>query len=322
MKINRRLLLAGAGALCGLPRGTLAQSGSGNIRLVVGFPPGGSGDVFARITSNGLAEQLNRTVIVDNRAGAGGLTAAEYVIRAPTDGSTLILHTGSSAITSPISKLVPPYNPVTDFAWIAHLSTAPFVIAINPNIPATDLRTFIAYAKSRKGDLTYGSAGVGTTIHLAAEVFDDLAGFKATHVPYRGSAPAIIDVMSGSVAFVLETVGTLLPYHRAGTLRILAIFADQRAGIAPEIPTARESGIDLVSGTPNLLAAPPKTPPPIIDRLAAAIRNVMARKALQEQLLKQGIQPITDSGPDAAKAYVAAEIARLTPVVQRLGIAT
>jgi tripartite-type tricarboxylate transporter receptor subunit TctC len=236
--------------------------------------------------------------------------------------SALILHTGSSAITSPICKKLPPYDPVTDFAWIAHMSTAPFVIAIDPKIPVTDLKSFIAYAKAQDGKMAYGSAGVGTTIHLAAEMFASLAGFKAMHVPYRGSAPAVIDAMSGTVSFLLETVGTLLPYHRAGTLRVLALFADERIAMAPDIPTAREQGIDFSSGTPNLLAAPPKTPASVIDPVAAAIRNVMAEKSLQDKLLAQGIQPVINSGPAAAKAYVAAEIARLKPVVERLGIAT
>lgn len=322
MIIRRRTLLAGLAATPVLTRGAEAQIARGTIKLVVGFPPGGSGDVFARITANGLSDQLKQSVIVDNRGGAGGLTAGEYVMRAPTDGSILMLHTGSSAITAPICKKVWPYDPVKDFAWIAHLSTAPFVIAVNPSLPVTDLKSFIAYAKAKNGDLSYGSAGVGTTVHLGTEQFNDLAGFKATHVPYRGSGQAIIDTMSGSVSFMMESIGTMLPYHKAGTLKILVLFSDKRVAIAPEIPTGRELGIDMVSGTSNLLAAPAKTPQSIIQPMAEAMHKMMARKELQDQLNAQGILPVLDSGPEGAKAFVSSEIAKLLPIVKKLDLAT
>lgn len=319
MIISRRTFVLGTAAAGLAPLCALAQSAR-VIRLVVGFPPGGSGDVFARIVSQGLAEELGRTTVVDNRPGAGGIIAGEAVIRAEPDGATLIMHTGSSAITAPITQKVPPYNAVTDFAWIAHLSTAPFVIAAYPGLPVTDLQSLIAYIKARPGQLSYGHAGIGSTTHLAGEAFKEAAGLDIRAVPYRGSAPSIPDLMSGQITFVFETVGTLVPLYRAGKVKVLATFAQERSPIATDIPTAREEGVDLTSGTPNLLAAPPRTPQSIVDPVAAAIDRHMNKASVQEMLKAQGIQPILNSSPEKAKAYVAAEVARLTPLARKSGL--
>lgn len=323
--ISRRDLLAGAGAtlLCsGLGRPAFAQFGrTPTTRLVVGFPPGGSGDLFARIIAAPLGEELGRSMVVDNKPGAGGLTAAENFVRATPDGTALLLATGSSAISAPITRKEPPYNSVSDFSWIAHLSIAPFVIAVNPKIPANDVRALVAYAKSRPGELSYGSAGIGTTVHLAGELFNERAGTNVKHVAYRGSGPAIVDTVSGEVAYIIETFGTLMPYHRAGTLRIITVMAEEPSKVAPEVATCRSAGIDVLAGTSNLLAAPLKTPKDKLDPIAAAISRVMSRPAIRDQLLAQDIQPISDSSPDKARAYVASEIARWKPVVDRLGLA-
>lgn len=324
IEIGRRcfttgLAAAGLGYALGGP--ALAQFGRSSTRLVVGFPPGGSGDIFARIIAAPLGEELGRSVVVDNKPGAGGLTAAESFLRATPDGSALLLATGSSAISAPITRKEPPYDSVKDFAWIAHLSLAPFVIAVNPKVPATDAKSFVEYVKKNAGSVSYGSAGIGTTVHLAGELFKERAGIDMKHVPYRGSAPAIIDTVSGEVACIVETFGTLMPYHKAGTLRIVTVMADESSKIAPDISTSRSAGIDILAGTTNLLAAPLKTPKDKLDPIAAAIGRVMARPAVRNQLLADDIQPIADSTPETARAYVAAEIARWKPVVDRLGLA-
>lgn len=324
-RITRRDLAAGLGATllsAAVAEPVLAQFGrTPTTRLIVGFPPGGSGDLFARIIAPPLGEELGRSVVVDNKPGAGGLTAAEGFVRATPDGTALLLATGSSAITAPITRKEPPYNPVTDFSWIAHLSIAPFVIAVNPKIPANDVQALVAYAKSRPGELSYSSAGVGTTVHLAGELFKDKAGIDVKHVAYRGSGPAIVDTVSGEVAYIIETFGTLMPYHKAGTLRILTVMAAEPSKVAPEIATSRSAGIDVLAGTANLLAAPLNTPKDKLEPIAAAIARVMARPAIRDQLLATDIQPIADSNPDKARAYVASEIARWKPVVDRLGLA-
>jgi tripartite-type tricarboxylate transporter receptor subunit TctC len=322
--ISRRRFLQSGVAIAGaeLIPPAAAQIGGSPVHLLVGFPPGGSGDLFARILGDALREELGRPVVIENKPGGGGLTVATGFLRAPKDGSVLMLATGSTAVSAPISRAKPPYNPVEDFAWIALLSNAPFVIAINPEIPANDLKTLIEYARARPKQLSYGHAGSGTTVHLAAELFKERAGVDVVDIPYAGSAGAITATISGTVAFIIETSGTLLPHHKAGKMKILATFAEEREKISPEIPTAREAaGIDVIAGTSNLLAAPLGTPPEIIDTMAKAVAKVMSRSTIQEKLIGLGIQPITNSSPAEARAYVASEVARWTPVVKKLGIA-
>ena len=321
---KRQLMLGGALALANATLGlgpVAAQSNDATLKIAVGFPPGGSGDLFARILADGLREELGRTVIIENKPGGGGMTVAIGFLRSPKDGSQLMLATGSTAISAPISRAKPPYNPVEDYTWIALLSNAPFVIAVNPTLPVTSLKELVAYAKARPGKLSYGHAGLGTTVHLAAELFKDIAGIDVVDVPYAGSAGAITDTIAGNVQFIVETSGTLLPHHKAGRLRIITTMAEAREKIAPEIPTSREAGYDLLAGTCNLLAAPLGTPAEVIEPIAKAVSRVMSRPAIQERLSQLGIQSITNSTPAQARTYVAGEIARWTPVVKKLGIA-
>ena len=321
---RRQLLLGGGIALANATLGlgpVAAQSYDSPIKIAVGFPPGGSGDLFARILSDALREELSRPVLIENKPGAGGMTVALGFLRSPKDGSQLMLATGSTAISAPISRAKMPYNPIEDFTWIALLSNAPFVIAVNPALPVTNLKELVAYAKARPNKMSYGHAGLGTTVHLAAELFKDIAGIDVADIAYAGSAGAITDTIAGNVHFIVETSGTLLPHHKAGKLRIIGTMAEAREKIAPEIPTAREAGYDILAGTCNLLAAPLGTPPEVVDRISKAVARVMNRPAIHERLAQLGIQPISNSTPAQARAYVAAEIARWTPVVKKLGIA-
>jgi tripartite-type tricarboxylate transporter receptor subunit TctC len=272
----------------------VAQSSDSPIKIAVGFPPGGSGDLFARILADGLREELSRPVLIENKPGGGGMTVALGFLRSPKDGSQLMLATGSTAISAPISRAKLPYNSVEDFTWIALLSNAPFVIAVNPTLPVKTLKELVAYAKTQPGKLSYGHAGLGTTVHLAAELFKERAGIHVVEVAYAGSAGAIVDTIAGNVQFIVETSGTLLPHHKSGKLRIITTMGETREKNLPDIATARESGYDILAGTCNLLAAP---------------------------LGQLGIQPISNSNPAKARAYVAGEIARWTPVVKKLGIA-
>ena len=321
---RRRVIHAAAAAVSAALLGAgpaAAQSSDATIKLAVGFPPGGSGDLFARILADGLREELNRSVVVENKPGAGGLTVATGFLRAAKDGTQLMLATGSTAVAAPISRAKPPYNPLTDFQWIALLSYAPFVIAVNPSLPVNNIKELVAYLKERPGKLSYGHAGLGTTVHLAAEMFKDRAGVFAVDIPYPGSAPAITDTIANNVQFIVETSGTLLPFHKAGKLRIIGTLAEAREKVTPEIPTAREAGYDLIAGTYNLLAAPAGTPPELVEPIARAVTRVMDKPAIQERLIQLGITPITRSDPAKARAYVAAEIARWTPIVKKLKIA-
>lgn len=323
-KMDRRRMIGGLSALVAsstLGAGS-AMTQDSTVHMWVGFPPGGQGDIVARLFAEHMRTELGRAVVVDNKPGAGGLTAATTFIRtAPKDGSVVMLHAGSTATTAPISRKVPPYNPAEDFSWIAQLTSAPFGIGVNPSLPVTDFKSLIEYVRARPGKLSYGHAGLGTTTHLATELLKDITGMDIVNVPYQGSAPAIVDTISGQVIFMLETFGTLMPYHRNGRLRVLAAFADKRTKLAPDIPTAREFGVDLESGTSNLLAAPIGTPPAVIDALSKAMSSVMAKPALQQRLEAQGIDPVLNSSPEHCKAFVTREVARLIPIVKKLGIA-
>ena len=321
---RRQIVLGGAVAMANATLGlspAAAQSSDSLIKIAVGFPPGGSGDLFARILADGLREELSRPVVIENKPGAGGLTVAIGFLRSPKDGSQLMLATGSTAVSAPISRAKPPYNPVEDFQWIALLSNAPFVIAVNPALPVTTLKELVAYAKARPNKMSYGHAGLGTTVHLAAELFKDRAGIDVVDIAYAGSAGAIIDAIAGNVQFIVETSGTLLPHHKSGKLRIITTMAEVREKNIPDIPTARESGYDILAGTCNLLAAPLGTPLEVIEPISKAVARVMNRPAVLERLNQLGIQPITNSTPAQARTYVAAEIARWAPVVKKLGIA-
>ena len=311
--------MLGTAAAVGLPGTVRAQEGV--THLYVGFPPGGSGDLFARILADGLREELKRTVVVDNRPGGGGMTVAINFMRAPKDGLHLMLATGSTAVAAPISRAKAPYNPVEDFQWISLLSNAPFVIAVNPQLPVRNLRELVAYCKERPGKLSYGHAGLGTTVHLAAELLKDRAGIDVKDIPYAGSAPAITDTIAGNVQFIVETSGTLVPHHKSGKLRIISVMAESREKISPDVPTSREEGMDLLAGTSNLLALPLGTPAPVADVLARATASMMDRPAVLEKMSGLGMTPIIGAGPAQARAFVASEVSRWSAVVKKLGIA-
>ncbi|HYF17286.1 MAG TPA: tripartite tricarboxylate transporter substrate binding protein [Ramlibacter sp.] len=322
MNASRRTVL-GASTLfaAGLAVPGLVRAQDGTAHLYVGFPPGGSGDLFARILADGLREELKRTVVVENRPGGGGMTVAQQFLRLPKDGNHIMLATGSTAIAAPVSRAKAPYNPVEDFQWIALLSNAPFVIAVNPALPVKNLRELVAYAKDRPGKLSYGHAGLGTTVHLAGEMFKDRAGVNVVDVPYAGSGPAINDTIGGTVQMVIEAAGTLIQHHRAGKLRIVTLMSETRDKLLPDVQTSREEGVDLISGTCNLLAVPQGTPAAATDVLAKATARVLDKPATLERLAALGITPITNSSPADARAFVTTEVARWGALAKKLNIA-
>ncbi len=322
--LTRRHMLGGAAAgaiTLSFGGHAFAQGSDTPLKIAVGFPPGGSGDLFARILADALREEISRPIVVENKPGGGGMTVAVGFLRAPKDGTQLMLATGSTAIAAPVSRAKPPYNPVEDFQWIALLSNAPFVIAVNAALPVNTLPELVAYCKARPGALSYGHAGLGTTVHLAAELLKDRAGIAVQDIAYPGSAPAITDTIAGNVQFIVETTGTLGPHQKSGRLRIISCMAEQREAIAPQVPTAREAGYDVVAGTCNLLAAPQGTPANIVEPIAQAVARIMAKPAIQDKLMQLGITPITHSSPQEARAFVTSEVARWSAVTKKLGIA-
>ena len=319
MNKGKRQFLGAATALLAAGSGmTPAVAQQAALKLMVGFPPGGSGDTFARLIAEQLRNELG-TVVVENREGAGGMVAAEAFLRGPTDGSVAMMHTASSAVFATVIRKKPPYDPLKDFQWVALMSVAPLVIVANPKLPVADLKSFMDYLRSKPGQ-PYGSAGIGASTHLAAELLFDKAGVKTLHVPYKGSAPSITDTIGGNVTCMLETLQTTQQHHAAGRLRILAVLGDARIPSAPDIPTAKEQGFDAVASTYNLLALPMQASPERAAQIARAVASSMKNPEFQKKLQSQGLQPVTDTSPEQARAFVASEVARWTPVARRLAI--
>jgi len=318
MTLTRRVLAAGlALMLCCAP--ALAQYPDKPVKLVVPFPPGGPTDVFARVLSAALSEQLGQQVIIENKGGAGGTVGTEQVAKAKPDGYTLLFGTAATHGINVSLYDQLPYDPLKDFELVALAGLVPMVLLVSPEQPRT-LPELIAKLKADKGKSSYASSGNGTTNHLAGELFKTRAGVEATHVPYRGSGPALQDLMGGRVTFMFDSFGTSLEQIKAGKLHAVVIMADKRSQARPDVPTAAEAGLaDFVGGTWNIVAVPAGTPKPIVDRLNAAINKALVSPTVAERLQQLGIEAVTDSTPASTRAFVTAEIAKWRDVIRAAG---
>ena len=288
MKPTRRLA---ALALAMLPLFVQAQSPSDQpIRLVVPYPAGGAVDFLARSFAQRLGEELKKTVLVENRAGAGGLIGSDYVAKAPANGLTLLLGTNSTHAIAPAVYKKMPYDPIADFAPVALLAVSPFVVVVNPQVPAKTLGELISLAKSKPGEMTFGSSGTGTTPHLAGELFNTLTGAGLRHVPYKGSAPMVTDLVGGQIQVGFDN--SAVAQIKAGKLRALALTGPDRMPHLPDVPTAAEAGLPGYEALGWFgLYAPKATPVAELNRLAQASRVVMQEPAMTEKLGSYGIQP-------------------------------
>jgi len=309
------LLLAGAGAMAQAP----AKYPDKPIRLVVPFPPGGPTDVFARLLAAGLPEQLGQQVAIENKAGAGGTVGSDMVAKSKPDGYTLLFGTAATHGINVSLYRDLPYHPVKDFELVALTGTVPMVLLVPPDQPRT-LAELIARLKAEPGKWSYASSGNGTTNHLASELLKRRLGLDIVHVPYRGSGPALQDLMAGRVAFMFDSFGTSLELIKAGKLYALAVMADRRSEVRPEVLTSAEAGLpDFTGGTWNVLAAPAGTPREIVDRLNVAVNKTLKDTAVHERLRQLGIEMVDDSTPAATRAFVEAEIIKWREVVQLAG---
>jgi tripartite-type tricarboxylate transporter receptor subunit TctC len=292
------------------------------IRVVVPFAPGGTTDVFARLFTQHFARFLGVPVVVDNKAGAGGLLGSAEVHRATADGYTLAFQSPTSGVTGPLTRRTLPFDPVKGFSHISILGVTPIVLAVSTQSGITSLRDLVAKARATPGGLSYATGGTGGGPHLSAELFRTRAGgFEAVHVPYKGAAPALQDLVSGRVAYMTDTFTPLLPMHKEGRIRIIAVFGDARAEVAPDVATAREDGFDVVTRIANYLCAPPDTPAARLEVLSQAARKVMALDEVKERLRAQAYVPVTDSTPASATRFIADEVALWGPVIRGAGIA-
>ncbi|HUG21700.1 tripartite tricarboxylate transporter substrate binding protein [Piscinibacter sp.] len=288
------------------------------IHIVVPYAPGGPTDIVARLIGNKLSEQLGQPVIVDNKGGAGGNLGAEAASQAAPDGYTLLLVTTGHTINPSLYPKLG-YDLVKDFAPVSQLISSPMVVAVTPSLPVINLAELIALAKAKPGELNFASAGNGSSTHLAPELFDMMAGIKMTHVPYKGSAPALGDVIGGHAQVAFDYMISAMQHVRSGKLKGLAVTSAARSPAAPELPTVAEAGVPgfEVIGW-NGLMAPAGTPKPVIDKLNAAVKKALASPDIVAQVSGQGSSPHWSSA-DAFGSFVRAEVARWGKVVHASG---
>jgi tripartite-type tricarboxylate transporter receptor subunit TctC len=292
------------------------------VRVVIPFAPGGNTDLMGRRFGARLTPLLGQTIVIDNRAGAGGNIGAAEVARARPDGYTLLIGTSSTHALNPLTFEDMPYDPVKDFAPVAVLGISHMVIAVHPTI-AGSLRDLVAKVKAQPGRYSYGSSGLRTNVHLTGEMFIRQAGgLDLLHVPYKGGGQAVQETIAGQIPVVITAISSATPYHRAGRLRILAVFSEARSKALPEVPTAIESGVPgMLSSSLNVLFGPAGTPRAIVDVLHQATVKIVADAAFQADLDTLGMDPVTDATPERTAQLIKDEIARWTPVVQAAGMA-
>ena len=289
------------------------------VRLVVPFPPGGPTDLIARVVAVGMAADLGQQIIIDNKGGAGGNVGTDLVAKAKPDGYTLLFGTAAThGINISLYKNLP-YDPVKDFEAVALVGLAPMALIVPPGMPRT-LKDLIARLKAEPGKWSYPSSGNGTTNHLASELFKTRTGVDVLHVPYRGTGPALQDLLAGRHAFMFGTLGPVMEHIRAGQLVPLGLMADKRSTVMPDIPTMAEAGLpDFVGGTWNVVAAPAGTPKEIVDRLNAAVNRALADPTLGERLKALNMEASDASTPATTKAFIEAEIAKWRELVALAG---
>ena len=292
------------------------------LRLVVPFPPGGPTDLFARQYGQRLGTVLGQSVVIDNKAGASGAIGSVEVMRAAPDGHTLLFGTASTHALYNLINPKPQYDALRDFSPVAIVGGAAIVFIAHPSLPST-LKEVIAQARTNPGKLRYGSPGSGTMMHIAAERLKREAGnVQIDHIPFKGSGQAKPALLGGQVELMTDTLGASLAEHKAGKMRILAIAAAQRSPEAPDVPTVDEAlgtkGFEAILW--NVVAAPPGTPPAILEALSNATAKVMSDASLRESLAKFAIQAETGSSPAKAAAYMKSEMERWKPVIDAAGV--
>ncbi|WP_332813014.1 Bug family tripartite tricarboxylate transporter substrate binding protein [Ramlibacter sp.] len=322
---SRRGFVRAAAALAAIaaaPLPALAQPDFPNrgLRIVVPFTAGGSSDVQGRMLAERLARLYKQSVVVDNRPGAGGHIGGKAVVDAPADGYTLMLGSIGLHATYGVYKKLP-YNPATDFKVLTVLAEMPHVIVANPAVPAAGVKELVALARRQSGALNFGSAGIGSSVHMIGELFRFSADAPMTHVPYKGSSAAMNDLLGGQIQLMFENPPTTLPHVRAGKLKALAVTGKARSAALPEVPTVAESGLPGFEATSwTTVAVGAKVPDAIADRLSADIRKIITSPEFVEALAAQGMAPVASSR-EAATRFIAAEKQRWDAVIQKAGLA-
>ncbi len=321
--IHRRacLALAACGALAALAApGALAQTYPAKpITMVVPFPPGGPTDMVARLLAQKLSEQMGQPVVVDNKPGANGNIGGALVSKAAADGPTLLYNTSSITLRPAPYKSMQ-YDVLRDLAPVALTAVVPLALVVNPAVPANSVQEFVAYAKANPGKLSYGSAGNGNVTHLAAYQFVRAQGIEATHVPYRGSAPADVDLAAGQIQFMTDTINSVMAFVKDRRMKLLAVTTAKRMSLFPEVPTLAETVMPgFEAGAWQGLMVPAGTPAAVVQRLNAEVNKALQSADMRDKLAVQGAEPL-GSTPEEYGAYVRKELARWATVVKATGV--
>jgi tripartite-type tricarboxylate transporter receptor subunit TctC len=320
--LSRRTLLA---ATLPAMAGTIARAQDNvdyptrPVTFIVPFAPAGGTDVLARILAQKLEQRLGKPFVVENRPGAGTVIATNFVAKSPPDGYVIMMAVSSLAIDVTLYKKLP-YDPTKDLALIALVAFVPFVLVVNPSLPVHNVEDLIKLAKQRP--LSFGSGGVGAFHHLAAALFDSMTGIKATHVPYRGTAPALNDLVGGYIQFMFSDLGPALPLIKADKLRALAVTTTQRFAALPDVPPLADAGVPGFDAAAwQGVIAPAQTPRDILDKLNSEINTIVAMDDVAARLTDLGMNPVGKGSVDELQRFLKSEIVRWGEVVQTAGIA-
>ena len=292
-------LLIAAGAL--FPGGEVSAQSypSKPLRLIVPYPPGGVGDMFGRLYAQQLGERLGQPVLVDNKPGAAQAIGAEAAVKSPADGYTLFLGSTSSLILQVGARKSLPYDPVKDFAPVSLVFNLPLYLVVHPDLPVNNVRELIAYGRANPGKLSFASIGAGSTVHLAGEMFKKMAGIEMVHVPYKGSAPALTDIIAGRVSLMFDGGASALPFVNAGKLRVLGSTDSRRSEQLPDIPSIAEAGLPGYEAVSWFgIAAPAGTPKPIVERLAADTAAIVSKADFKAKFASAGMEMVSTT-PEA-----------------------
>lgn len=289
------------------------------VRLVVPSSPGGGTDIVARILAPELSKRLGQQVVIENRAGAGTMIGIEVVAKSPADGYTLLMGLSTLAINSALYKKVP-YDTMRDFAPITEAVSSPAILVVHPSVPVNSVKSLIAFARARPGQLNYASAGTGTFPHMSMELFMSMAKLKMEHIPYKGTGPATIDMLAGHVAVMSGTVLSVMGHIRAGRLRALGITSSSRSASAPDVPTISEAGLPGYEATQWYgMLAPAQTPKDIVDRLHAEATRTLQQAGIKERFVTDGADPVGNT-PEEFRRYIQSEITKWAKVARDAGI--
>jgi tripartite-type tricarboxylate transporter receptor subunit TctC len=290
------------------------------IRMIVPFPPGGATDIITRIIGQKLSEQLGQSVVIDNRPGAGGAIGSEAAAKSPPDGYTLLMATTSTHSIGPTLNPKTPYNVEKDFIPVSQVALATNVLVISPVVNASSVKELIELAKKQPGKLNFASSGNGTIVHLTGELFRSTAGIDIVHVPYKGTALSIPDLLSGNVAMIFDNIVSAQPNLKAGKLKALAVTSKARSSLMPELPTVAESGLPgFESDTYFGVFAPAGTPKAIVDKLSAELRRAVTSPEVKEALARQGAEPV-GSTPEQFAATIRSETDKWAKLIKQVGV--